>query len=99
MIVYIGGKMTGLPDLGRSRFARAEERLQEAGHIVINPAVLPDGLAPDAYMPICLAMLDAADAIFLLDNWRESPGAQLELGYARYQGKRILCEEDENGDV
>jgi hypothetical protein len=25
------------------------------------------------YMPLCLAMVDAADAVFLLEGWRESP--------------------------
>lgn len=87
MVIYIAGKMTGLPGKGKSKFRAMERKLKEMGHTVLNPASLPDGLRKEAYMPICLAMLDAADAICLLDNWTDSPGAQLEESYANYQGK------------
>lgn len=89
-VVYIAGKMTGLPDKGRAKFAAAERDLRKMGYIPLNPAKLPDHLPRDRYMPICLAMLAQADAIAMLDNWQQSPGARLELRYARYQGKEIL---------
>jgi len=92
MIVYIAGKMTGLEDLGRAAFRKAQRELEKAGHVVLNPAVLPDGLAPDAYMPICMAMLNAAEAIYLLDNWEDSQGAQIEEAYAKYQHKLVMTE-------
>lgn len=92
MIVYIAGKMTGLPGKGRAEFYQVEQELRELGHVVLNPARLPDGLPPHSYMPICLAMLQQAEAIYMLDNWRDSPGAKLELDFARYQGKRILMD-------
>lgn len=92
MVVYISGKMRGLQDLGREHFARAEERLAEAGHVVINPAVLPLGLRSESYMPICLAMVDAADAIYMLEDWHDSPGAKLEHDYAVAQKKTVLFE-------
>ena len=94
MIVYIAGKMTGLPDKGRAAFLQAEQKLKALGHVVLNPAVLPDGLLQHQYMPICLSMLEQADAIYLLENWRDSPGAKLELEYARYQHKLIRSQED-----
>lgn len=87
-IVYIAGKMTGLPDKGRARFREVEAVLKADGHTVLNPAVLPDTLPASAYMPICLAMIDAADTLLLLDNWKDSPGAKLERRYAKYQKKR-----------
>ena len=59
MIVYIAGKMAGLPDLGRARFRAA------------------------------------ADAVYLLGNWRFSAGANIELRFASYQGKHIFFEKDE----
>ena len=90
MIVYIAGKMTGLPDKGRSAFMKAEEVLSGKGYIVLNPSVLPDGMEPDQYMPICMAMLEQADAIVLLDGWEDSMGASLEHAYAAYQGKTVL---------
>ena len=91
MIVYIAGKMTGLPDKGKAKFdAAADDLRQYAGCIVLNPADLPDGMPKEKYMPICLAMIDAADAICPLDDWEDSPGAMIEISYARYQGKNIL---------
>lgn len=89
MIVYIAGKMTGLPRKGREAFRAAEARLKAQGHVVLNPAVLPDGLPQGAYMPICLAMLQQADAIYLLENYEDSPGAQLEFEFAWYQKKEV----------
>lgn len=93
MIIYVAGKMTGLPNMGRERFMQAERMLESFGYVVLNPAVLPDGLKFDAYMPICLAMLNAADAIFLMDGWRDSMGATLEHDYALYQGKQVITQE------
>lgn len=89
-VVYIAGKMNGLPDKGRAKFAEAAEKLRGLGFVVLNPAELPEGLAPDKYMPICLAMIDAADAVCKLDNWHDSPGANIEVRYAQYQGKSFL---------
>lgn len=88
-VIYIAGPMSGLPDLGRKHFREAEKRLKEAGYIVLNPAILPKGMEKDRYMPICLAMLEAADAVYMLQGWRSSAGAQMERAYAQYQGKEI----------
>ena len=90
MRIYISGAMRSCMSTYRQKFARAQKMLEEEGHIVINPAVLPVGLDMDRYMPICLAMIDAADAIFLFNNWQNSKGALLEKAYAEYQGKEIL---------
>ena len=92
MVVYIAGKMTGLPDLGRPKFQAAAKKLRDDGFVVLNPAELPDGMPGDSYMPICLAMVGVADAVFLLNGWRDSPGATLERNYAQYQGKLIIEE-------
>lgn len=92
MKLYISGKMTGLPDFGRKTFSDAAQRITSDGHIVLNPGILPLGLDKSDYMPICLAMLDAADAIYLLNGWDDSPGAILEKRYAEYQGKQVLFE-------
>lgn len=97
MIVYISGRMTGLPDLGRRHFALTARVLQESGSIVLNPGILPVGLKRGDYMPICLAMLDAADVIYMLCGWEESEGAKLELAYAQYRGKRVIYESENEG--
>lgn len=90
MRIYISGAMRSCISTYRQKFARAQKMLEDEGHIVINPAVLPVGLDMDRYMPICLSMIDAADAIFLFNNWQNSKGALLEKAYAEYQGKEIL---------
>lgn len=90
MRIYISGAMRSCMSTYRQKFARAQKMLEDEGHIVINPAVLPVGLDMDRYMPICLSMIDAADAIFLFNNWQNSKGALLEKAYAEYQGKEIL---------
>lgn len=90
MIVYIAGRMTGLPDKGRKTFNEAEEKLKAKGFTVLNPARLPDGMPPEKYMPICMAMIDAADMICMLDGWEISKGAYLERKYALYQGKTVV---------
>lgn len=95
MVVYIAGKMSGLPDLGRGHFNEAAKRLRERGHVVLNPADLPVGMPGDKYMPICLAMVGVADAVYALDNWDMSDGAFLEVHYARYQGKMLMFESEE----
>lgn len=92
--IYIAGKMKGKADYGRD-FNEAEKRLTEQGYIVLNPASLPVGLPEKAYMPICLAMLEAADAIYMLKGWQDSHGANLELDYALYQGKKVHYEDED----
>ncbi len=91
MIVYISGGITGVADY-KERFAAAEKRLKEKGYTVLNPAVLPTGLTHEAYMQICLPMLRVADAIYLLKEWQESPGATEEFFAAREDGKTIWYE-------
>ena len=74
----------------RLKFAKVQKMLENKGHIIINPAMLPVGLDNDKYMPICLSMIDGADAIYLFNNWEHSKGALLEKSYAEYQGKEVI---------
>ena len=67
-----------------------QKKLEAGGMTVINPAVLPDGLEHDKYMPICLQMIESADAILMFNDWENSKGAMLEKAYAEYQGKEVI---------
>jgi hypothetical protein len=91
MVIYIAGRITGELRY-REKFAAAEQQLKEKGYTVLNPAMLPEGMKPEKYLPICMAMIDAADAIYFLRNWRYSRGALVEHDYAIYQGKVELYE-------
>ena len=51
MIIYLAGKITGNPEY-RKQFASAKAELEADGHIVLNPAELPEGMSPDAHMRI-----------------------------------------------
>ena len=89
MVVYLSGKMTGEPDLGRALFNKAQKKLEAEVITVINPAMLPKGLKPEAYMPICLEMLKWADVIAMLPGWTESKGAWIERAFAKYLGIKV----------
>lgn len=91
MKIYIAGKITGAPNY-KEKFAIAATSLELQGHIVLNPAELPEGMLPADYMRICYAMLDTADAIYLLKDWHSSSGASIERNYAMYTGKSIFTE-------
>ena len=86
--IYIAGPMKDDPNY-KTKFDAAEAYLTWKGWTVLNPSVLPQGLKPHAYMPICLTMLNAADAICALAGSEFSQGATLETGFAGYQGKPI----------
>jgi hypothetical protein len=88
-IAYIAGKITGEPDY-RKKFAEVEKRLTAKGHIVLNPAMLPEGMPYESYMRIGFAMIDTADTVYLLPNWVDSPGAKREKQYAEKCGVRIM---------
>ena len=91
MIIYLSGKITGDWDY-KEKFRKKESVLICAGHAVLNPAKLPEGMPREKYMPICLAMLDSADAIYMIGDWQESEGARIEYKYAIYQGKAAYFE-------
>ena len=93
-IAYIAGKITGDPTY-REKFAHAQEVLERRGYVVLNPALLPEGMKPKDYMRICMAMLDTAGVVFFLSGWTDSKGAQLEKQYCAYvQKPGYIFEED-----
>lgn len=82
MKIYIAGPMTGHENFNRDAFNKVAARLTNRGHVVLNPATLPDGLSEAEYMDISLAMVRAADGVFLLPGWKASAGATAEYHYA-----------------
>lgn len=96
--LYIAGPITGVKNY-RERFAAAQEAAEGYEWAVLNPATLPAGLTSEAYMPITLAMLNAADAVLLLDGWEDSEGAKVERAFALYQGKQVYKQSYFGADI
>lgn len=88
MKVYIAGKITGDPNY-REKFAVFAEVEQKRGNVVLNPAILPTGLSQADYMRICFAMIDCADEVSFISDYRDSVGARLEWDYCKKIGKPI----------
>ena len=104
MKVYISGKIGEevLSDATREKFAKAEDMLRQIGHDVFNPTTsglgkLAEDLAKkndtDFYREIMildLGELALCDAIYLLPDHDDSPGAAVELAYANAVGIQPL---------
>ncbi|EKO1024305.1 DUF4406 domain-containing protein [Salmonella enterica subsp. enterica] len=82
MKIYIAGPMSGLPNFNRDRFNEVSRLVVESGNTPLNPAILPDGLPERDYMAIGIAMLQCADAIYLIEGWEKSEGARAEKALA-----------------
>ena len=95
MKIYISGSITGTDDF-MERFSIAQKKLERDGHEVVNPALvnsnLPKSTTYSEYMDMSLCMLKMCDAIYLLDGWKSSRGANLELIFAMLNDKKILYE-------
>ena len=97
MKIYISGPMTGVKDYVR-RFQEAEEYLRDMyGSVdIINPAHIVSELPRDTpwnrSMHITLNALDGCDAIFMLNGWENSKGAQIEKLFAEGSNMQILYE-------
>lgn len=95
MKIYISGKITGLqPREYRGKFKAAAKFLREAGHTVVDPSRMDVyDLTYAQYMALDTTLLSFCDAIYMLDNWRDSNGARLEKEYAESLGLKVLYEE------
>lgn len=93
MRVYISGKITGTDDY-MERFAESQKELENMGYSVLNPALvnsnMPKDTTWDEYMIMSFTMLDMCDAIYMLDGWEKSCGANREHGYAVGKNKIIM---------
>lgn len=82
MKIYIAGKITGEPMAEcRLKFKKAAEYLSILGAEVINPfdLGLPEHYTFEQCKSTCFNALASADAIFMLNDWKKSPGARVEL--------------------
>ena len=96
MKIYIAGKITGDREY-KAKFREAAKTLEALGHVVLNPAILPDGLEQVDYMRICLAMLEAADLAVFMPDYQESAGAMVEWAWCQRTGKDCALYMDVKG--
>ena len=98
MKVYISGKITGIETEAFELFAKAETQLRELGYEPINPMTLihEHDKSWHSYMKVCIKALCDCDAIYLLPNWGESKGANLEKEIASNLGLKNITFIDEN---
>jgi hypothetical protein len=101
MKIYLSGPMTGVEDY-KARFDGAEMYLKKlyAGmrpvtHVqIVNPATvmsaMPVDLKWNQYMDVALSCLKGCDAIYMMDGWEKSTGAQIEKLYAEGSGIPVL---------
>lgn len=99
MKIYIAGRITGLKTYEyRLKFGYRAAKLKEDGHKVINPVhigeyLLSEGFDYEDVMKHCFSSIDVCDAVYMLKDWKDSPGATREHDYAKIIGKEIIYEE------
>ena len=93
--IYISGKITGLP-IGEviAKFHAAEDKIRRFGFEPVSP--LGNGLPLDTdwadHMGKDISLLLKSDAIYLLPDYDESRGAQIELCVALHQRMPVFVE-------
>jgi len=107
MKVYIAGPMTGYEEFNFPQFFQAERELLALGHEPLNPAwnngasleeavenANYDGRSWQDYMRKDMLSLAQADVVCVLEGWKKSKGAQLEVHIARQLDIPIMILED-----
>lgn len=96
MRIYIAGKITGLSiNEYQERFMQANCRLRNMNHYPVDPVYLGTfyDLPYEAYMEIDKILISTCEAIYMLSNWEDSPGARREHEYGKELGLQILYEQ------
>jgi len=90
--VFISGKVTDLPRKEVvKKFKTAQLTLEKAGAEVVNPVNLIDkNTSWQDAMRICIIHLCTCDAIYMLEDWKESKGSIIENKVAKLMGIDIL---------
>lgn len=93
-IIYIAGKITGLPPIEYlAKFKKAQTLLEANGWKVLNPC---EFIEPDenwnVAMQKAITLLNMSDAVYFLPDWEDSKGAKLEFMLAQTLGLSIVFE-------
>lgn len=91
--MYLSGAITGLNKAATARkFAQAEREPEKMGYRPVNPLKngLPESATYEQHMERDLELLRGCDAVLMLPDWSESPGARRELQEAVEHKKEII---------
>lgn len=97
MKYYLAGPMTGLPELNFPAFHSVAAFLRSRGEVVVNPAEINPDVDADwlECMLEDIKQLSKCDAIYMLNGWTNSYGAQIEYLVAKKLGLTIEYEVDD----
>ena len=100
MKIYIAGPITGLDyEEAVPAFIAAAAMLETLGHEPLDPMTLVDQNEMRAWEDYILdgieIILNDAEALYMLDGWRESKGARLEHAVAESLGRPIYYQASE----
>ena len=113
MNIYVSGAVTGVKDyryIFIDKTFHLNKKNNQYGLYFINPVEMNSQfdaldinnnqlLSYDDFMKLCYAELELCDGIYLMKGWRDSMGANRELGFAKGQKKMIFLEEVCGEDV
>lgn len=91
--MYLSGAITGLNKAATARkFAQAEQEAIKKGYTPVSPLKngLPESASYEQHMERDLELLRGCDAVLMLPDWGDSPGARRELEEAVKQNKKII---------
>lgn len=101
-LIFISGPISGHEDLNKPAFMQADEDLQDAGYMTINPFNIPKPQAMESMsakdvwktcMRLCIRELTRCDMIYMLAGWQNSEGSVWEFRIANMLGLKVSYQE------
>lgn len=96
-VVYILGRFDS--KIGLDDYAAVDEMLTGLGYETISPVLIPKGLDKGKAHFIAAAMINSADAVVALPDWRISKDAVAEHHLALCFGKPMVEVKDGSGEL
>lgn len=96
MKIYIAGKISGLlKEEYLPKFEKAEHELRSAGWEPVNPCKfgIPGNSTTAEALKVCVPELEKCQAVYMLNDWRDSLGAIVEHSTAKHLHKDLFYQE------
>jgi hypothetical protein len=92
--IYISGKISGLShEECMNNFEGGIQKLRRINLFGVSPYQGDEGRTWQQYMKEDIKLMMNCEGIFMLSNWRESKGANIERNLAMHLGMRVYYEE------